>query len=383
MPISSIMQSKFLSVDEETVISQVIGKIKEANNDAVLIFDKDKYLGVLDHKRLLRSDYDPTTSKVRHFLKRTPLFRGEQEIIETAYIMFQSDVECVPIEIDNKISGVLTSLDLINEASKLEETKRFKLKDFKLLELLKLQKNEPIGKALDLMIDNHIDHLLVFDEKNILYGIISFNDILKKYLGWSHEKLSSAKQTKMRGGTRSAKSDKVSWSSVPIESFSTNDNLVIINNKANLRKAVELMKNKNIHSLVVMDGKKVKGILTVKNILKAIGSLNFPENQNIFFIGLHDLNLHPHEEGDIKNMASKESEKIRRLLKHDFTMRVHFKEYEKGGKQQKYSLHLHLDSTGKSLNVSEFDWNLETALHKLFDNANNLLKKDLKRDTSR
>ena len=136
MPISSIMQSKFLSVDEETVISQVIGKIKEANNDAVLIFDKDKYLGVLDHKRLLRSDYDPTTSKVRHFLKRTPLFRGEQEIIETAYIMFQSDVECVPIEIDNKISGVLTSLDLINEASKLEETKRFKLKDFLYLGIL-------------------------------------------------------------------------------------------------------------------------------------------------------------------------------------------------------------------------------------------------------
>src|SRR3989344_1494040 len=207
MVVSPLMQNKFLSVDEETMLSQVIGKIKNSKDGTALIFRKKKYLGIIDHKKLLRSDYDSTNTKINNFVKRTPVLTGKEELIEAAYIMFQSDVECIPLENENKINGILTSLDLINAGSQLNEVKKMKIKDLKLIESASVQKDEPLGTALDLMIEKHIDHLLVFDKKNI-FGIISFIDILKKYLNWPHQKLSSSKFTKMEGGSRSAKVDK-------------------------------------------------------------------------------------------------------------------------------------------------------------------------------
>src|SRR3989344_8059425 len=110
MVISTLMQSQFLSIDEDTVLSQVIGKIKDGKEGSALIFSKNKYLGIIDHKKLLRSDYDSTNTKINNFVKRTPVLTGKEELIEAAYIMFQSDVECIPLENENKINGILTSL---------------------------------------------------------------------------------------------------------------------------------------------------------------------------------------------------------------------------------------------------------------------------------
>src|SRR3989344_5687961 len=134
MVISTLMQSQFLSIDEDTVLSQVIGKIKDGKEGSALIFSKNKYLGIIDHKKLLRSDYDSTNTKINNFVKRTPILTGEEELIETAYVLFQSDAEYAPIEKENKILGVLTGLELINACSQLNEVKKMKIKNIKLLE---------------------------------------------------------------------------------------------------------------------------------------------------------------------------------------------------------------------------------------------------------
>ncbi|MCK9595823.1 hypothetical protein M0R19_01420 [Candidatus Pacearchaeota archaeon] len=56
--------------------------------------------------------------------------------------------------------------------------------------------------------------------------------------------------------------------------------------------------------------------------------------------------------------------KIKRMIKRDFLLKVHFKEYEKAGKNKKYSLNCEIFFSGKMINSSSWDYDLARAIHK-------------------
>jgi hypothetical protein len=64
-------------------------------------------------------------------------------------------------------------------------------------------------------------------------------------------------------------------------------------------------------------------------------------------------------------------------------MVVHIKDHTKSGRERKYSISLHVDAPGQTFTVNEFDWRIEDALHRTFDNAKNVLKRKLKGQKSR
>ena len=75
----------------------------------------------------------------------------------------------------------------------------------------------------------------------------------------------------------------------------------------------------------------------------------------------------------LKKICSNESIKLQRLVHNEFSLIIHFKEYQKGGKQKKFSVHMRVEYPGKIVTVSQDDWDFETALHKAFDSAKNAL----------
>ena len=58
-------------------------------------------------------------------------------------------------------------------------------------------------------------------------------------------------------------------------------------------------------------------------------------------------------------------EKIKRQIKNDFTLKVNFKEYEKDGKNKKYSIDAEIIFPGKKFSASDYDWDFARALHKV------------------
>ncbi len=371
MEIGPLVKEDFIVIDDEATLSEMIGALKQFEKRSCLVFRNQKYLGLVEKKRLLRSRLDATKTKVGSYVQETPLLKEDADVLDTAYLMYQSNQYFLPVEKNKQIIGVLEGLDLANLAADLPEIKKLKVKDFKLLKPAKVNKGDPIASVIDLMQEESLDQVPIF-ENGRLSGIISYRDVLRKYLNWSPKRDVSAKFNKL-ASSKSAEVDMPHLASLPVSSFSTNENLVSTSSTQNIKSALSLMTGNRVSSLPVLDLGEFKGLLTVKNVLRCVASLKIPQEFNIQFVGLKELKLTEHQNMRLQEICSNEAFKLQRLVHNQFELIVHIKEYEKDGKQHKFSVNLRVEFPGKIVTVSQEDWVLETALHKAFDNAKNSL----------
>ena len=356
----------------------MIGKLKESDKKSGLIFQKGKYKGIFDNKKVLQRKLDPTNTTLSKFVQKTPMVNEHADIIETSSMMFKSNIDFLPVESKKQIVGVISSLSLARIGSELPETSKMKVKDCLLDKPTIIQKDDPIARALEIMYQDHTEHVPIFD-KSKLFGIVSTQDLIRNYFNWPRKRTVSSKLGKNVGKeTKGSQSDISNLSLLPIVNLSTNQNLVTISNTSSLKEAVSLMVKKNISAILVMDGNKLLGLLTLKNVLRAIGSLEIPKNFNIQFVGLKELDWHPYEIGALKKIAANEAFKLQRSIKNDFNLVIHFKEYQKDSKKHKYSVHLKVEFPGKMVAASQDDWDWRTAIRKTFTNAQNELGKKFK-----
>ncbi len=380
MEIRPLVSEDYVVVDEEDTLSQLIGQLKAFEKRTALVFRKDKFLGLIEKNKLLKSRIDPSSCKVKNFIQRSPIINENSDLIETAYLMYQSNLEYVPVESNKKIIGILNALDLIRLALELPELKKSKVKDIKLVKPSKLNKDDPMVTAIDMMYTEKVDHLPVFDQGK-MYGILSFRDILRKYMNWSPKRDGSIKFNKM-ASTKSAMVDQQKTEMLPVSNFSTNDNLLITSMEMTLPAAISIMTENRSSDLLVMERENFLGVLTLKSLLRKIGSLKIPKNYNIQFVGLNQAKLQDYQKYNIQKIAGNEAFKLQRKINSKMNLVVHIKEYDKAGAKQKYSVHLRVEFPGKILTSSEDDWDIETALRKTFDNAKNEVKKRFHGDSA-
>src|SRR3989338_6876040 len=357
MEITPGISTNFLRFDAESTISEMIGSLKKEQQKAGLVFRRGKYVGVVEKKRLLRVNLDPTTMKVGNYLHATPTLNEHADIIETAYLMHQSNVDLVPVINASEVIGVLSALDLLRLAAALPEVEKVPVSDLRLLETARVLRDDPLSKAIDIMFKDRIDEIPVFDGKSVA-GAVSFQDILRKYLSWPAKREYSRKLKKEQGGSKGAEPDFPTLANLPVSTFSTNENLISIDRKAPLKEAIELMAKKNISCLLVYENKAYAGILTVKKILRHFASLEVPANFNIQYLGLNQLTVPEYEKESFQKVASNESFKLQRLIHDDFKLHVHVKAHEQGGERQKFSVAMRAEFPGRIVTGTQHDWDL-------------------------
>src|SRR3989344_100318 len=376
MEITPIIKTNMLKLPEEITVSEMIGRLKKSETNTGLVFRNEKYVGLVDKKKLLRTKLDTSNIKLGSLVQNTPLLDDHADIIESAYLMFESNLETIPVARNKEIIGVLNGLDLSSLAADLPELANLKVQDLKIAKALTLNKDDSLAKAIDLLKQQRADHLAVLD-KGKLYGVLSYTDLLKKFLGSTPQREVSTKFGKL-STSRGAKPDTTNIDLLPVSNFSTNDNLKIVNSTDNLTTALRTMTQGKVSCLPVIDKGKFLGLLTVKNLLRLIGSLKIKENFNIKFIGLKDLGLQKYDVEALKKITANEAFKIQRVVKNNFNLSVHLKEYQKDGSRHKYAVNLRVEYPGKIITASQDDWDWRTAVRKTFANAKNEVNKMFK-----
>lgn len=377
MEIISIVKKDFLIFDDESTLSSMIGKLKQFEKRSGLVFRNKKYLGLIEKKRLLKSRLDTSEAKIKNFIEKTPILNENADVIETAYLMFQSNLDFLPVETDKEIVGVITALDLASLGLSLPEADGWKISDLKLLKPRKVNKDDPLATAIDILYKERIDQVPIYDQGK-LFGILSYRDLLRRYLNWS-PKRDVSKRFNTVASTKSAESDMPNLAVLPAESFSTNDHLVSILSSGSVKEAVNLMLKNNVSCLPVIENEDFLGLLTVNNVLRKIASLKVPQNFNIRFVGLNNLKLLPHQKYSLRKIAANEAFKLQRQIRKDFQLTMHLKAYEKEGGRQKFSVNLRIEFPGQMIASSQEDWTLETAVRKTFNNAKNKVESKFKR----
>ncbi|MDP3733762.1 MAG: CBS domain-containing protein, partial [Nanoarchaeota archaeon] len=353
--------------------SSMIGKLVQNHQRSGLVFKKDSYQGVVEKKGLLRLRIDVSDAKIRHFVQKTPLVNEHADVMETAYMMFTSNLDFLPVESNKKIIGVIDSLDLATIAVQLPELSNLQVKDVNVEQLPLIAKGDPLAKVLEIMHEQRVEQVPIFDQGRV-YGIISYRDLLQKYYSAPPRRETSTRFSKEHP-TKSATPDQPSLPALPAASFSTNENLLAVSRKDSLKNAVSQMAAKNVSSALIMDNGEFAGLLTTKNILRLVGSFEIPQNFNIQFVGLNKLDVDTYELKSIKKIASNEAFKLQREINNEFKLVVHIKQYSKTGRKHKYSVHLKIEFPGQMVAVDEDDWDIRRAFHKAFGNAKTKMKK--------
>ncbi len=376
MNISSAVSKDFLVIDSSESVSSLIGKLRAYEKRSALVFHHKKYVGLVQKRRLLRAGVDPYALKVVHVLLKTAILPDDTDIIKAARLLFESASDVLPVQKNKEIIGVVSALSLASLAVTLPEAGTWKVKDVKSMKSFVLQRGDPVAVALQVMHDQRIDQLPIVDQGE-LYGLLSYRDLLRKYLNWSPQRDFSRRFNKM-ASTRSAEVDALHLSQLPVEGFATTDGLLTTTMATTVREAVALMVKNNISCLPVMSGTSVNGLFSIRHVLQKVADLTQQQQFEIQFIGLHKLHTEDYSVDSLQRAAGHEAQKLQRALRQPFHLAIHVKEYSKQGHRHKYSVAIRLEYPGQFLATSDDDWDVEGALHKAFTNVGNALKKKLK-----
>jgi CBS domain-containing protein/ribosome-associated translation inhibitor RaiA len=362
MDITPLIKEDFLQFEDTATLSEIIGKLRQFEKRAGLVFQNKKYLGLVEKGNLLRPNVNLHETVIDGHIQRTPILSATTELIEVARLMAENNVDSIPIEEEKKIIGVVRSFDVAVALA--DEIDKLKVKDVKFIKPPKINSKDPLSTAVEIMQTQKIDHLPVYREGE-LTSIVGLKDIIRKIINWSPKRDVSEKFNSEMHST-AAQTDSNRFTSLPIENFVTDD-LVSIQTNDLLSNAVLVMQDKNVTSLLVMEGDQYQGMLSLRTILSSIAKLNKVQKFSVNFVGLHGVNLTEHQQTVLRDITNRNAEKLQRKINQEFSVNIHLKEINADGKQRRFEAKLKIELPGKLLTSEKSDWDLETAIHKCFN----------------
>ena len=121
--------------------------------------------------------------------------------------------------------------------------------------LITVQGNDSAQKVIDLFAKYNVHHILVLDREEELTGIISISDIdLMKHWGTKYKL------------DRSERINNYLFNSKLAEELMTSD-MITVDKNDSLSMCAQLLLGHRINALPVMDGKKLKGIISTTDLL--------------------------------------------------------------------------------------------------------------------
>jgi len=119
-----LMQKKYISVDMNDTVSQLIGKLRRARTHAAVVLKNGKYQGVVTKRFLMNSRMEPKKVKVGNITKKrsksksafyVPKLKENTPLQEICRLMATADSHILPVIKDGKVLGVVHAMDVLND----------------------------------------------------------------------------------------------------------------------------------------------------------------------------------------------------------------------------------------------------------------------------
>ena len=359
MTISTLVRKDFLKFGVDDTVHAMVNKLKLSGKRSALVFHDNHYIGVVNRRLLLRNSLSVDNASLARCTTKTPIIPYNADLLSTAKLMYVGNLRFLPVEKDGEIQGIITALDLLNELSTSAVMQKLQLSDLKLSKPLPLRKNDKLSTAISSMQKDKMDHIPIFEGKELL-GVISLGNLMD-YFVYKGKKTSRGNK-----GVGVASFERVKLSSLPALSFATTTELKTITRDSTLASAIKEMNKHNVRDLVVKEGEKVFGLVTVGDILARLATHQYEANVTLELVGLGKTIASDFRKEQVEKAAFTEGDKLQRKLKQDLHIRLHIKEKKKDGKKHRYIVSLHAECPGMRFNSKAEDWDLLKAVHRCF-----------------
>ena len=264
--VEDVFSTKFKSVNKDDTLSTSLSLLKEESTPVLVVLNnKGKYVGVIAHRWIIRSRYDPLTTKVETLMRSAPTVSPQDSLSKVARLMITSGISQLPVLRGEKLAGIVTD-DAVIQGGVVGKWGSTKVEDVMTKKPYLVEEDESVGAVLSLFREHGISHVPVVKDGSLV-GIVSIKDIITGIF--------QPRQSQNVGDITGEKAPVLSISAKGIMTKS----VVTVLPETTLKDAAEKMQKFNISSLVVVSKGRPSGILTKRDLLEPLAEMELPKQR--------------------------------------------------------------------------------------------------------
>lgn len=264
--VKDVFSTKFKSVNQDDTLSACLSLLKEESTPVLVVLNsKGKYVGVIAHRWIARSRYDPSTTKVKSLMRSAPTVSLQDSLSKVARLMITSGISQLPVFSGEKLAGIVTDEDVIQGAV-IGNWGSTKVEEVMTKKPFLVEEDESVGAVLSLFREHDISHAPVVSDGSLV-GIVSIQNII-----------TSIFQPRQRQTVGDIVGEKVPVLSIPAKGIMTKPVITVLPETL-LKDAVEKMQEFDISSLVVVRKGRPVGILTKRDLLEPLAEMEMPKQK--------------------------------------------------------------------------------------------------------
>jgi CBS domain-containing protein len=264
--VKDVFSTKFKSISKDETLSACLSIFKEASTQVLVVLTrKGKYAGVIAHRWIVSSRYDPATTKVESLMRSAPTVSPEDSLSKVARLMITSGISQLPVFSGEKMAGIISD-DAVIQGAVVGKWGSTKVEDVMTKKPYRIEEDESVGAVLSLFREYGISHVPVVRDGNLV-GIVSIQDIM-----------TSIFQPRQRQTVGDTTGEKVPVLSIKAKGIMTKPVITVLP-ETTLKDAVEKMREFDITSLIVVSKGRPAGILTKRDILEPLAEIEMPKQK--------------------------------------------------------------------------------------------------------
>jgi CBS domain-containing protein len=255
-----LMSDRMAKVDEDMPLSSILSTMQQMNCDEAVVLNGQEVLGVVSTSRLLKRGDLGMNTKAKRVMESPPGVGPDADAMELAETFISTRYrEIVITDGRHRYLGAVTRRDLTKIASDLREFRDVLVGEIMTPNPRSVRLDESVEAAEQLMRDLDVRVLPVVDDQGDLVGVVGLRDI-SAYVWRGKQKETVGEVT-----GRSERAD------LSVESVMSS-NPVIISPTASIAEASDLMLEKEISTLLVLEDGAPAGVFTEYDILAHMAS---------------------------------------------------------------------------------------------------------------
>ena len=278
MKIEDVMNEEVILAEENEQVSHARNLMLKHGYSRILVVDQEgKPVGILTEKDLTRKmrSNGPKWKRrtidkisIRRVMTPNPVtITPFREIREAVELMIKNDISSIPVADGDEVVGIITKSELM-DFYRQKYTGKWKVSDLMTSEVVTVNENHSIGHVISIMDDQKIGKVIVMRDNEpvgiITSANISFANVEDPETGVSVEKIAFLRKI---DGQEKRNVREVSM--VTAGDIMTN-HLIKIEQEKDAASAADIMNQKEVSGLPVVDGNELVGIITKTDIIRGI-----------------------------------------------------------------------------------------------------------------
>lgn len=257
--VKDVVTKEFKIIREDDMLSSCLAFFKKGMPPVLIVVDKkNKYKGVIARRWIIRSHYDPSTTKVKKLTRKAPMVNVTYSLSKVAQLMIESEIRQLPVFDEDNLIGFITDEDIISQAV-IKKWGKTKIEEIMSRNLFVVEEDDSLGSILSLFREQGISHAPVVKQGKLV-GIISIQDLIE-YIYKPKERVG-----------RGFRKEKITLLSTPIKSIMTHPVITVLP-ETRMNYVQERMRESDVSSIIIVRDNRPIGIVTKRDFLEPIAQL--------------------------------------------------------------------------------------------------------------